>query len=414
MDKIVNHGLIVKPITTREEGAEHILGATEKIINPSGDWSAWPVDKEPQSKNGVETQSCTAYGSLSSIETLLKFKGHVANYSDRYLAICANIDPYAGADPHTTIEAIRNVAGCLPEAKLPFSDDLTSVEDYFKPKPMTDELLSEGKGWWSNWTLRHKWVWSGSPTPQEKRELLKNALKTGTVCVSVLAWKQRNDGLYWKYPAESDGHWVELVKYDENGNPEIFDSYADGEGDPFLKTLIPDYNFQIAKVFYLTPVLKTEPTAEQLSIFQKIVNLLAQIVGLQAVYVKKVLEERKPITQPDETLPPPVEPPENIQGIAVKICKEVGLSEEMTERLLKTIQLESGWNPKALNINTNGSYDAGICQFNSTYWIGKGKLFPSKEYIFANPEKCILEMAKLFKAGKAHYWVVYKKLYPNG
>jgi soluble lytic murein transglycosylase-like protein len=44
---------------------------------------------------------------------------------------------------------------------------------------------------------------------------------------------------------------------------------------------------------------------------------------------------------------------------------EYGISSNLLEALART---ESGMNPKAMNINTNGSYDMGLMQINS-YWL---------------------------------------------
>ena len=97
---IINRGLIIPPITNREEGAEHIFGGLSgvsgEVINPSGDWTAYLPEKEAQNKNGFETQGCTAYGLHNALETLLNFKKVKVNFSDRYLCICADVTPKKG------------------------------------------------------------------------------------------------------------------------------------------------------------------------------------------------------------------------------------------------------------------------------------------------------------------------------
>lgn len=198
--ELKNYGLILpERIETREEGAEHLLGSLGKpIINETGDWTAYVPQKEPQNIRNVETQACTAYASLNAIETLLKFKGFTVNYSDRYLAIMAGIDPYNGADPHTTIETIRKKAGCVPEERLPFSDDVKTPEDYYDIGEIAkNELLAEGQKWYDKWELNHEYVFLGGDV-KTKYQLLQDALKRGTVCVSVAAWYQNDNGLYYK------------------------------------------------------------------------------------------------------------------------------------------------------------------------------------------------------------------------
>lgn len=285
--KVKNFGFIQPKIETREEGAEHILGA-EQVINPSGVWD-WGAG-ERQQRNGVETFACTVFGILRAISTLIKFKtGISVNYSERYLANVAKfkgiLNPNVGADPHRVIELVRNVAGCLKDERLPWSNDIKSAEDFYDVQNLA-ELMKEGPNWYNEWELRHNWVWSGWPSPEVKQRLLKEALKQGTVCVSVVAWKERN-GLYYKEVGEQDGHWTGLERYDGE-TPIIEDSYPESEGD-FEKILEPNYDFGIAKVFYLSPA---QP---KLSILQKILSALGEILNIQSLIIKKTIFDKLPV-----------------------------------------------------------------------------------------------------------------------
>lgn len=83
--------------------------------------------------------------------------------------------------------------------------------------------------------------------------------------------------------------------------------------------------------------------------------------------------------------------------------------------LCAVIEAESGWNPKAINRNINGTTDYGICQINDYWWIGEdsrsakigGYSFPSVDYVMNEPEMCISWMAEQFSKGRARDWCAY-------
>src|SRR3990167_49636 len=217
MNEVKNFGLIISPITNRKEGAGHILGAAglpEPVINSSGDWIPHLPVGEKQSRQGVETNGCTLHGTETAIETLIGYKTDVIpNYSERYLTNLAKhkgiLNPNAGADPHKIAEMRRNESGTVSEERAPWNDSIKTAAEYYSLDFMP--LIPEALKWYKGWKLNHKWLWSGSPTPQEKRERIKDALTKGTVCASVVAWKMRN-GLYYKEIGEGDGHWVNVAQ----------------------------------------------------------------------------------------------------------------------------------------------------------------------------------------------------------
>ena len=290
IEKIQGHGLIIPEITPDN----YILGGFTKlkgvVINASGDWTSYLPEKEWQQKRGIETQACTSFATLSCLETLIKFKGKTINYSDRYLAIVGNIDPYRGADPHFIAETIRKTSGCLEESLLPFSEDILTVEDYYKPKPMTSSLLAKGNEWYNEYYFGHEYVFQGG-TPQSKRLALKEAITKGTIAVSVYAWVYEN-GKYVKPAGVTDNHWTTLVAVKDDKYI-VFDSY-----DGFIKELDPLYDFAIAKVYYLNPA---QP---KLSYIQWILNSIQRYID---TYLRPKVNEVAPIPI-DQEPPPKVEP----------------------------------------------------------------------------------------------------------
>lgn len=106
------------------------------------------------------------------------------------------------------------------------------------------------------------------------------------------------------------------------------------------------------------------------------------------------------------------------------ICDQEGLTATQKNQLCATVGAESGWQSYYLSGPKKGqpvklqnkdkttgqvwSTDWGICQINDWYHIGKGKSFPSVQYVLDNPEACIRWMARHWKAGRAHWWIAYK------
>lgn len=424
--EIKNHGLVLpEKIETREEGAEHILGEGDPIINPTGQWK-W-LNGEEQRRRGIETNGCTVFNTLRAIQTLIKFKtGIQVNYSDRYLANVAKfkgiLDPRSGADPHKIAELIRTVAGCLREERLPWSDDIKTVDDYYDVKNLT-ELMREGEQWYNEWEFRHKWVFNGG-TPQEKAVRLKDALTKGTVCLSGVAWVFDSVNQYYiKQVGERDGHWTGLERYDGE-NPIIEDSYPESEGD-FEKVLAPNYDSNIAKVYYLT---LAQP---KLTLMSYILTRMSELISAMAALFKKKQEAPPinfdlppPIVLHNEDIPPVHEDPSpesisylwdtfaNARHSVRLIADEEGLSVDMKNKLCETIKCESGFNTKAEHKNSNGTTDYGICQYNSFWYIGTGKPIPSVEIALNDPEFCVRVMCRQFKKGHAKDWACYKRLYP--
>lgn len=104
------------------------------------------------------------------------------------------------------------------------------------------------------------------------------------------------------------------------------------------------------------------------------------------------------------------------------ICDEEGLTYETTvidgkkykvkDVICAVIMGESEFynDAKNYNRNTKGeitSTDWGICQINDRYHIGKGKDFPSVEYLLDHPEKAVRFMIDMWRAGNIHLWIAW-------
>lgn len=253
MENKIHTGFIPpEQIETREEGAEHVLGSSGfagKVINPIGDWTPYRSEGERQNR-GFETNACTVFNSLERIEMLIfKATGVRVNYSERYVANLAVmkgiLDPHSGANVHTVLELIRTTSGLLNEDKLPWDDNYYTVD-----QSLMADLLKAGPEWYKYWTLKHVWLWTGNPTPAQKRVIIQDALTKGAVGVSVYAWIQGGDGYYVKPQGAVDGHWTGIDKATGTEPYECSDSY-----EPFAKKLDPFFDFGFGKLYYIEKAL---------------------------------------------------------------------------------------------------------------------------------------------------------------
>lgn len=89
-----------------------------------------------------------------------------------------------------------------------------------------------------------------------------------------------------------------------------------------------------------------------------------------------------------------------------------GLTYDQKEILAACIMQESGFNINAINHNTNGSTDWGICQYNDdprNGWIGPNGRFSDVKYVLTHPQECVEVMAQRLKTtGNLNPWVSYK------
>ena len=237
----MNYGFL-KPEIKPED---YILGAgklPEEVLQPNGNWLLFLPLFEAQKKK-TESYNCVSFATTSSLEVLMKRKfGEEKNYSDRALGIVAGTWP-PGNDPNTVAQALRD-NGLVKEASLPFSDDITSPEAYFSPKPLPDNLIEEAKQFIAAYDFKHEYLWSYQIPIEEKRTILKRALMYSPLGVSVYAWESENR-VYVK--KGEDNHFVVLYGFDSLLNVWlIYDSYENN-----LKMLHPDYNFGWAKRYWI-------------------------------------------------------------------------------------------------------------------------------------------------------------------
>lgn len=216
----MNYGFIAPKI----DHTAFVLGQGNvpfKLLKPDGDWRDVKHVKEYQSRPEFDTYNCTGYNSLNQVEQyeLVAF-GELNNYSDRWLGIIAGTKP-PGNDPHTVYEAIRKY-GLIPDEMLPFTDDITNVDEYYSFKGGNEEACyAEGRKWLEKKRLYHEYAFSSDMTKDEKDNNMKVALKYSPLAIAVYAWVQDENGIYIRLG--SDTHWTTLPAFKEYQY--VYDSY---------------------------------------------------------------------------------------------------------------------------------------------------------------------------------------------
>jgi len=258
----VNHGLKIEPIAPEEYTFGVQLAAEE--LQPDGQWDDYLPGVEIQKLRGVETSSCVSFGTLNCVEILYqRLYNQQKNYSERYTAILADTTR-SGTSPTKVAEVIRK-RGVIDDPLLPFSGDISSFEEYHSPKPMLQGFLDKGSEWLKTHEFGHDWVFTGGSV-SFKQNLLKTALKSSPMGVSVLAWQKSGD-YYTKPHGAVDNHWCTLYGYKDGEYWKIFDHYDDTN-----KKLAWDYDFNLAKRYTLFKQPRRDPYLWVL--WRKILNLL--------------------------------------------------------------------------------------------------------------------------------------------
>ncbi len=95
------------------------------------------------------------------------------------------------------------------------------------------------------------------------------------------------------------------------------------------------------------------------------------------------------------------------------LCDRAGLTLTEKNLICACIYQESTFLNSSIGRNKNSagvttSTDWGLCQINDYFNIGKGKPFPSVEYVVNNPQKAVEWMIKMYQAGKLGLWSSYK------
>lgn len=244
---------------------DYVLGASKVPYIPyqeDGNWEKYlPKYENQTTRMGQETSGCTAWGTLNQIETLYKrLYNEEPNYSERFNYLLAGVKPNLGLDPQIMYETIRS-RGVVDEKDLPMTDLLS---DYLDTSDITGSLLAKGLNWLYKHDFMHEWVWKKGERPDNWREVLRDALTTSPIAVSVTAWREEN-GVYVSGNG-GNNHWCMMYWMDSAGYMYVFDSY-----DHTKKVLHPEHYIRRAKRIWINK--RTKPAMRKhIGILQAIVK----------------------------------------------------------------------------------------------------------------------------------------------
>ena len=180
-----------------------------------------------------------------------------------------------GNTPTAVYDAIRN-KGVIQEVLLPFTDSIISIEEYYSPDPLTEDLQKEVKQWDDKNDFGYEHIFRGG-TIADKQKTILEALKTSRVAVWVYAWTE-DRGIYYKPEGAQDNHWTVLT-YGEEGKSWICDdSYP-----PYIKQLNWNYDFGEARRIYVSK--RVTPTQKKTLL--NISQILSNISGLLTSLLSK-------------------------------------------------------------------------------------------------------------------------------
>lgn len=403
---IRNYGL---KISKEKDPQAFVLGGLTSlpkvILQADGQWDAYLPEREVQYNDKFDTYNCTAYGTTAIVETLAKRLGYqLPDRSDRYLGIMAETKP-PGNDPHKVSQVARDF-GLIAEASLPFKD-LYTVSEYYSFKGAEAWKCDlEAQEFQNTLEVGHEYVFQGRTSREERTKKMKEALLYSPLGISVTAWSLR-DGVYVD-DGKPNTHWTMCYGWNDKGW-KVFDSY-----DQTLKIVSYDHNIQICKRYSLTKSIRKQ----EISILKKLIEALSKLLGLVAkqeaiVATVVVLPPVQPVVEAVKVIPPSSkydwDTPILARHSVRVICDEEKLTTTQKNELCATVGAESGWKPRAIGaVNFDGTRDYGIVQINPKYWIGKGKKFPSTDYVLNNPEACVRWMCQEWKRGNRNWWYGYK------
>lgn len=225
-------GGFVRPSITPDN---HVLGDASAPFPRIAPGRAWaPVAGERQDLK-FETWNCTAFGATDQIEMYMRqVFGADVNYSDRWVGIISGTKE-GGNDPQVVYEAIRK-NGLVLESSLPWSGDLSGVEEYYSFKGADEaELRAEGLRWLAEFDFAHKWAFREGDPWERRMAAMEDGLEMSPLAIAVYAWEEDASG---RYVADGqENHWSSAYAMDGEVIKDL-DSY-----DPFLKDVLQRPSF---------------------------------------------------------------------------------------------------------------------------------------------------------------------------
>lgn len=234
-------------------------GVVYVAVNPSGDWTKYrPTDEWqrryiPPSSLGYDTNSCTDFSCLNSIEAQITrmleaneiptetvnkmeslgyFQDGRVNFNDWYNAITAGTTNATGNTLYATWDAVRK-DGLIPQSAGHQVNDFVSAKEWFGTKPTADQYAL-GKQFLTIFNVKYEWVTIGQ---LGMWDLFEYHLKQAPLHVLVPTRDTWNNLLVKNVgPYTGVNHAIGMYAQEKNVSHSILDHY-----NPFLKKLAWDY-----------------------------------------------------------------------------------------------------------------------------------------------------------------------------
>ena len=256
-------GLVLKPA----EPDHFLMGsgrATERFgdttdLNPTGDWTPYKAQDEHQSNASFDTDCCWIFSTLKPYIMLANLQGFddfPKDLAERFIAVMADAQS-TGGNPWDAGEVFRKM-GCIIEQALPFTDSITTWEEWKHPVPMDSSFVSLAKALLNKYEIGHEWVfaWGNSYTPAQKTQMIADAAKRGPVSYSVDGNYRFNRKKQLTKPVGGqDTHWVTHLTMNPDDSKTFHDQY-----DPFEVKVEKDYDHNAAILHFLKKKEVVNPT----------------------------------------------------------------------------------------------------------------------------------------------------------
>lgn len=278
--KLSGYGLIERAY----EEAAYVFGGLQMPhveYLSSGDWESYlPTFERQRTKHNEETNGCTVFGTLNQVETFIKFLYKKEyNFSERYTYIQTPVNPNYGADPQMVYECIRK-NGLIPDKELPMTE---TASEFYDESKLTEKHKQMGARWTNTHQFMHEWLWNNRP--DNYLDIMKDALKTSPLGVSVTAWHEEN-GVYVDN-GERNNHWCMCFRIDDDGI-HVYDTYENAK-----KVLSLDHNIRVAKRIWVND-LTVSGSQKHKTLLEKILSLFMRQTTLTDIVEQYIGKDASP------------------------------------------------------------------------------------------------------------------------
>ncbi|MGV8131590.1 MAG: hypothetical protein ACP5N7_05830 [Candidatus Pacearchaeota archaeon] len=245
-------------------------------LREDGNWEDYLPPYELQNRHGVESSACFIEAQQHAIAVLQEeiYDEKDNNYSARFNLNFSNATP-SGGDPLLGAKSFAN-DGLIPDEMLPFSDDISTWEEFNSFKGANkEECIKKGQEWLTKWKPEYDIVFTRNERVEDKYKKLREALKYSPVPMSVLGWYQDENGLYVKPEGTNDNHMVVCIYLGDDNCPWIMDTY-----EPFIKRLAPFYPSDFAMRYTITKIIPEK------TLFQKIVEWVYKQLSIIRYFIR--------------------------------------------------------------------------------------------------------------------------------